>query len=311
MIKYCGKTYHLRGIEVDGNINMKDGEIMNLQKLSFDKWAFVIDENEELCITYDDSVKLRITNTNIPSDLYCERYFMIQPVNVDDCIGMFVSSSSQFYNKDISQRPTTEEAQPTIFLSNKPYDPTIVGVIYSYEKYERINTIGNIQTTEEQNDDINRVLVVNKGTTSVLVCDVNGNFSNGDYITTSGVAGYGMRQPDFIKCNYTGPKITQNCNFNPGFILLQKPVSFDDTGPVFEPVTTPTDDVITDVEYEIKYIDLEGNPKTKKQFIKELTKLAKGKEIYEPGKEGVILEELLFNPSRTILRVARVGCCFI
>lgn len=311
MIKYCGRTYHLRGIEVNGSIDMKDGEIMNIQKLSFDKWAFVIDENDELCISYDDIVKARITNNNITSNLHCERYFMVQPVNVDNCVGMFVSNTTRFYNKDITQRPTKDESSPTIYLSDKPYDPTIIGVIHSYEKYERINTIGNFQSVEDQDDDINRVLVINKGTTSIWVCDVNGALANGDYITTAGVIGYGMKQPDSVKCNHTGPKITQDCNFTPGFMVLQRPVSFDDSGPVYEPITTPGQDIITDVEYETKYIDLNGNIKTHKQFMNEMKKLAKGSSIFECENKNIIKEDLIFHPSRTILRAARVGCCFI
>jgi hypothetical protein len=46
------------------------------------------------------------------------------------------------------------------------------------------------------------------------VTNVNGNLKNGDYITTSSITGYGMRQNDDIHRNYTVAKITCDCDFD-------------------------------------------------------------------------------------------------
>ena len=46
-----------------------------------------------------------------------------------------------------------------------------------------------------------------------MVCNVNGNLENGDYITTSAIEGLGMKQDDDLLHNYTVAKITQDENF--------------------------------------------------------------------------------------------------
>ena len=48
----------------------------------------------------------------------------------------------------------------------------------------------------------------------VLVCDKNGDINNGDYITSSDVLGYGIKQDDDILHSYTVAKITQKINWD-------------------------------------------------------------------------------------------------
>jgi hypothetical protein len=307
MIKHCGKTVHQNGMVVIGSIDMRDGVIENLNRLCIDKWSFDLNEEGELCINYEDEVRARITNNNeITINLHYERYFMVQPVNVDKCIGLLVSNLPRYYNLDITQR-ATDQALPTIYLSDKTYDPTVMGVIVGYEKYERTLITGTIQSVCEQGDDLNRVLVTNRGTTTLWVCDINGSLQNGDYITSSGISGYGMRQEDNIKYNYTVTKITQNCDFKPGFIVMEKPVDFDDKGPIYEPIKSVNEDIITDVEYEMKYVDLEGNTSTLKDLVNDLKSICIEEDIYE---DGEFREDLLCHQERSIFRVAKVGCCF-
>jgi hypothetical protein len=42
---------------------------------------------------------------------------------------------------------------------------------------------------------------------------MNGNLESGDYITTSSIPGYGMKQDSEFLANYTVAKITMNCDF--------------------------------------------------------------------------------------------------
>lgn len=308
MIRHLGKTIHENGIVVEGSIDMRNGVITNLNKLSLNKWSLELNENGELCINHDKEVKARITNNNeITINLNCERYFMVQPINVDKCIGLVVSNLPRYYNMDITQRPSTQ-ALPSIYLSNKPYDSTVIGVIVSYEKYERTITTGNIESVSQQEDDLNRVLVASQGTAAIWVCDVNGSFLNGDYITTSGIPGYGMRQDDDIKHNYTLSKITQNCDFQPGILILEKPVDFDEEGPVYEQIRSINNDVISDVEYESRYVNIDGKEVSVRDFVNDLQKLAGDDDIYISGKD--IRLDLLTHPERSIFRAAKVGCIF-
>lgn len=52
------------------------------------------------------------------------------------------------------------------------------------------------------------------GEGGIWVCNVNGNLQNGDYITSSNLAGYGMKQDDDILHSYTVAKILMDCNFD-------------------------------------------------------------------------------------------------
>jgi len=53
------------------------------------------------------------------------------------------------------------------------------------------------------------------GEGTVWVCEENGPIANGDYITTSSIPGFGMRQDSTQLHNYTVAKAYTNCDFNP------------------------------------------------------------------------------------------------
>ena len=52
------------------------------------------------------------------------------------------------------------------------------------------------------------------GEGAIWVCNEQGNLDNGDYITTSSIPGYGMKQNSESLCNYTVAKVTQDVNFS-------------------------------------------------------------------------------------------------
>ena len=52
------------------------------------------------------------------------------------------------------------------------------------------------------------------GEGGIWVSNLNGNLSNGDYITSSTASGLGQKQDDDILHNYTVAKITQDCDFS-------------------------------------------------------------------------------------------------
>ena len=72
--------------------------------------------------------------------------------------------------------------------------------------------LGTFGTMFPKSED--RVIVNALGEGSIWVTNINGNFENGDYITTSTIPGYGMKQDDDLLHNYTAAKITQDCNFD-------------------------------------------------------------------------------------------------
>jgi len=116
---------------------------------------------------------------------------------------------------------TINEALPLVSLSTKVMDKSCFGVISSSEDPEnRVDRYGTYvaQFPKEKGD--TRIYINSVGEGGIWVVNTNGHLESGDYITTSNVAGYGMRQDDDILHNYSVAKITMDCDFNP----VNKPV---------------------------------------------------------------------------------------
>jgi hypothetical protein len=303
MTSHYQTTYHLQGIEiVGGKLNLNDGYIDGVSKICIGEWSFEVGDDGDLCIKNDDVIRAKITNnsTFLSNNIKYERFFMVQPVNIDDCIGLFVSNTNKFYNFDLSQSPTNDQSLPTIHLSSKKQDPAVIGVIKSCEKYMRELMLGAFNSVYTQDDEVNRVLVDTSGLGTVWVCDENGSLDNGDYITTSTIPGYGMKQEDDIRHNYTAGKITHNCNFNPETFVLQKPYDFDENGPLYEPICNSSGDPILDTQYEIKYLFKNGSKATVSDYENDLELLTRGGK----KKKSSVLKN---NSNRKVYKACLVG----
>jgi len=65
-------------------------------------------------------------------------------------------------------------------------------------------------------------LIVNSlGEGAMWVCNLNGTFENGDYITSSEIEGIGVKQLSNTLHNYTVAKITQDCDFTGNFTEIE------------------------------------------------------------------------------------------
>jgi hypothetical protein len=93
---------------------------------------------------------------------------------------------------------TIEDALPIIQLSRKKKDKRIFGVVGA---------------SRRKNSRPNKLIINSVGEGAVWVCSSNGNFENGDLITTSNYLGYGELQDDDLIHNYTLGKITIPCEF--------------------------------------------------------------------------------------------------
>jgi len=96
-------------------------------------------------------------------------------VSVDDTIPLAIFSTS--------------DVLTAVSISDIENDPNVFGVSNGDEHY---NALGD-------------------GT--VWISDANGTLTAGDYITSSTLSGYGIRQEGSRKTNYTVAKILQNCDF--------------------------------------------------------------------------------------------------
>ncbi len=120
-----------------------------------------------------------------------------------------------YYNLDKSVSPTINDSLPEVELCNSSNCKSVFGVISDIEDDgNRKYSSGNFVSLYIKEDDTNRIFVNAVGEGSIWVCSANGNFENGDYITSSQLAGYGQRQNDDILHNYTVAKVTQDVDFS-------------------------------------------------------------------------------------------------
>jgi len=165
----------------------------------------------------------------------------------DKYIGYIVSTINKYssmnskYSPENLQRNFDKESWdflPVVQLSSKAYDKSLFGIITKVESddpNERYEIAGTISYPIEKKEYDRRLHIAGCGEGGIWVCDYNGIFEAGDFITTSPIPGIGMKQEDELVYNYTVGKITMDCNFNPNIL------------------------VNSEYEYEMKYINESGN----------------------------------------------------
>lgn len=117
---------------------------------------------------------------------------------------------------------TINEAVPLLSLSSSAMDKTCFGVISNSEDPDnRIQKFGNFLSHHFKMNGDEHIFINSIGEGGIWVVNVNGPLESGDYITTSNIRGYGMKQDDQFLANYTVAKITMNCNFDPQDLPIQ------------------------------------------------------------------------------------------
>lgn len=134
-------------------------------------------------------------------------------------IGRIVYATGNYMNLDSKNEISIDESIPIIGLCVQQKDKRVFGVISSIEEpsEQRCFRLGNLEMLLKKSIDDIRVIVNSVGEGGIWVCNVNGNFKNGDLITCSHVPGFGMKQDDDIVHSYTVAKITCDCNFEYNF----------------------------------------------------------------------------------------------
>ena len=117
---------------------------------------------------------------------------------------------------------TVNEAVPLLSLSSSAMDKTCFGVISNSEDPDnRIQKFGNFSSHHLKMNGDEHIFINSIGEGGIWVVNANGPLESGDYITTSNIHGYGMKQDNQFLANYTVAKITMNCNFNPQVLPIQ------------------------------------------------------------------------------------------
>jgi hypothetical protein len=141
--------------------------------------------------------------------------------------GLIVSSTGKYVNLNNSLSVTITESLPICALTTTDNDKKVFGVISDKEDEETTRTqeAGAFVTPfVKTNQNERRMFINSLGEGGIWVCNKNGALENGDYITSSSVPGYGMKQTVNMNllANHTVAKITCDCDFSITKIIKQK-----------------------------------------------------------------------------------------
>ena len=144
----------------------------------------------------------------------------VNPTNIGTRVGLIVSADN---NENIKVNGgvergldaiTINETIPYVSVTTKPYDKRVFGVISGSEDPEsREDKFGRVTSVfiKEEGDD--RIFINSLGEGAMWISNQNGPLESGDYVTSSNMPGYGMKQDSEFLANYTVAKITMNCDF--------------------------------------------------------------------------------------------------
>jgi hypothetical protein len=144
---------------------------------------------------------------------------------------------------------TMNECLPIVDICTSSNNKAVLGVISSAEDDNRHDAYGSFCTVFEKPKGDTRAYINSVGEGAIWVCDINGNLESGDYVTSSAVPGYGMKQQNDAMMNYTVAKITMDCDFSAKYSpkLVPKTVVVEVTE------TTKAKEIYEDVEYNVEY----------------------------------------------------------
>ena len=144
----------------------------------------------------------------------------VNPTNIESYIGLIVSADN---NENIKVNGgvergldaiTINETIPYVSVTTKAYDKRVFGVVSGSEDPEsRQDTYGRVTSVliKEEGDD--RIFINSLGEGAMWISNQNGPLISGDYVTSSHIPGYGMKQDSEFLANYTVAKITMDCDF--------------------------------------------------------------------------------------------------
>ena len=174
----------------------------------------------------------------------------------DTMRGLIVSSIGKYRNLDHTITPGINETLPIVKLASTEDDISVFGVVSECPDGDsyRFDT-GMVMSTYEKTHENDYPVHINAlGEGAIWVSNVNGNLSNGDYITTSVIPGYGMKQNSGQLMNYTVAKITCDCDFDDNEYTVLEPqittIDIEVTGDIYEDKTST--ETITEDVYDNK-----------------------------------------------------------
>lgn len=134
----------------------------------------------------------------------------------DDLIGKIVSSTGTYKDLYDATVIRVNEAIPVVKVCDKENDKSVFGVISGVEPDQDTSTfsLGHISFILNKVTHCKKAMVNSVGEGGIWVCNINGELENGDFVCSSKLTGYGMRQNSDVRMNYTVAKITCDCDFD-------------------------------------------------------------------------------------------------
>ena len=227
-------------------------------------WAIYYSTNNHLRFNYSGNMVGYIDNNHTtPGEMnFTGQHRCILNKNLDETSkGLIVSSTGKYININNSLNTNINESLPICNITNTDNDKKVFGVISDKEdtNSNRDYSTGNfVSCYEKTNKNEQRMFINSLGEGAIWVCNKNGNVENGDYISSSSVAGYGMKQTlneDFLT-RYTVAKITCDCHFSLTKIVKQKLKVINQSDSSGNAYTDIDYDTNGDVQYED---DLDAN----------------------------------------------------
>jgi hypothetical protein len=135
---------------------------------------------------------------------------------MEDLVGKIVISSGEYSDLNNEKILTINEAIPIVSLCKFENDKRCFGVVSDRESDDdrREFKLGNLKFHMQKKRRSKKYMINSVGEGGIWVCDIGGNISNGDYISSSSLPGFGMKQTSSFHLNYTVAKITCDCDFD-------------------------------------------------------------------------------------------------
>ena len=272
--------------DVSGNTNViSRGDAIKIRNLAnTSNWIIACNSSvsgSDLFILNENEQGGKIDGNEAPSNRFQDITFtgqhrtIYKNMNIENDIGLIVVSNNQYLNLDNTIEPTVDESLPIVVLASTDNDKQVFGVVSNIENQNyksRIHNTGRFASyIQKYTVNERRVLINSVGEGGIWVCNKNGILENGDYITSSSVIGYGVKQQDDILHNYTVAKITCSCDFNLNKIIKRKVNTIIDGDNNRQIVYTTDGDIeyVDDLDslgniqmvykYDTRFLDVSGN----------------------------------------------------
>jgi len=209
-----GSSLNIPGNLGTGATYLGVGGSFSIGSLSNNSWTQSVDSNNNLTFqssmgTVVEFCEIFVAETlNFTGKHRCVEKSIDSTINK---IGQIVYSTGSYVDLDGKKEISIDEALPVVTLTSRRFDSRAFGVIGGIDLDGRFR-VGNLAFLKKGASA--RIIIQSQGEGGIWVSNANGKLKNGDYITTSSIPGYGMRQNSYTKYSYTVAKITCDCDFS-------------------------------------------------------------------------------------------------